>query len=272
MLKSGLQSQCWPRRSPARLVREAALLFKAMPRRLRSRAAKKVTTRTERHDPLRVALSCSRLRNHNRSSLDAAHLFQCQRRPSSCNLKSRESYAGDPNRFHAACRETASACPIVAQLTSRSRRMSAISCIPASILSNAPLYPARVFNKVSVGAFSGKSEFATSRVAGFRFLFWMTCRQSSTHSSQMNTPGPATRVLTSVCAFPQKEQRYARFEVWVMLLCGMTAPFRQRKDDSQSFLDANVNLMLTAPEMIFWNENCRCRCDSEGSCRLGASS
>ena len=59
MLKSALQSQHWPRRSPARLVREAALLFKAMPRRLRSRAAKKVTTRTERHDLLRVALSCS---------------------------------------------------------------------------------------------------------------------------------------------------------------------------------------------------------------------
>jgi hypothetical protein len=56
MLKSGLRSQHWPRRSPARLVRQAALLFKAMPRRVRSGAAKKVTTRTERHDLLRVAL------------------------------------------------------------------------------------------------------------------------------------------------------------------------------------------------------------------------
>ena len=42
-----------------------------------------------------------------------------------------------PNRFHAACRETASASPIIAQLTSRSRRMSAISCTAAAILSKA---------------------------------------------------------------------------------------------------------------------------------------
>jgi hypothetical protein len=44
-----------------------------------------------------------------------------------------------PNRFHPACRETASASPIVAQLTSRSRRMSAISCIAAT-LAFTPLY------------------------------------------------------------------------------------------------------------------------------------
>jgi branched-chain amino acid transport system substrate-binding protein len=75
-----------------------------------------------------------------------------------------------PNRFHAACRDTASACPIVAQLTSRSRRMSTISCMPASILSNAPLYPARVLSSVSVGALSGNNEFGTSCVAGVCFL------------------------------------------------------------------------------------------------------
>jgi hypothetical protein len=34
-----------------------------------------------------------------------------------------------PNRFHAVCRDTASACPIVAQLISRPRRMSTISCM-----------------------------------------------------------------------------------------------------------------------------------------------
>jgi hypothetical protein len=74
------------------------------------------------------------------------------------------------NRFHAACRDTASACPMVAQLTSRSRRMSTISCMAVSIDSNAPLYPERVFNKFSVGALSGNSGFGTScgaRVAGF---------------------------------------------------------------------------------------------------------
>src|SRR6201987_6460546 len=70
------------------------------------------------------------------------------------------------NRFHAACRDTASACPIVAQLTSRSRRLSTISCIPGSTLSNAPLYPARVFSKFSVGASSGNSEPGGSFVPG----------------------------------------------------------------------------------------------------------
>jgi hypothetical protein len=109
-----------------------------------------------------------------------------------------------PNRFHAACRETASASPIVAQLTSRSRRMSAISCIAVPILSKAPLYPAKVFNNTSVGALSGHSE-GTSCVVGLCF-FAMMGRQRCTHSSQMKTPGPATSVLTSVCAFPQNEQ------------------------------------------------------------------
>jgi hypothetical protein len=67
-----------------------------------------------------------------------------------------------PNRFHAACRDTASACPIVAQLTSHSRRMSTISCMAASTDANAPLYPARVFSKFSVGALPGNSEPGTS--------------------------------------------------------------------------------------------------------------
>jgi len=153
------------------------------------------------------------------------------------------------NRFHAACREMASACPMVAQLNSRSRRMSATSRIAASILSNAPLYPARVFNKASVGALSGKSEFGTPRVAGFRF-FWTTCRQSSTHSSQMNTPGPATRVLTSVCAFPQNEQRYARFEVCVVLGRDMLAPFVRLGMSVNHVLTHHVNHMLTAPTWV----------------------
>jgi hypothetical protein len=122
-----------------------------------------------------------------------------------------EAYRGDhPNRFHAACRETASASPMIAQLTSRSRRMSAISCIAAPILSKAPSYPAKVFNNASVGALSGNSD-GTSCVLGW-FFFSMMGRQRCTHSSQIKTPGPATSVFTSVCAFPQKEQRYSRLK------------------------------------------------------------
>ena len=120
------------------------------------------------------------------------------------DLTRRSSYAADPNRFQAACRETASASPIVAQLTSRSRRMSAMSCIAASILSKAPLYPAKAFNSASVGALSGNSEGTFCVVA--LFFFSIIGRQRCTHSSQIKTPGPPTSVLTSVCAFPQNEQ------------------------------------------------------------------
>jgi hypothetical protein len=56
MLKSRLQSRYWPRLSPARLVRQATILFKAMPRRLGGRAAETGTTRTKRHDLLRMAV------------------------------------------------------------------------------------------------------------------------------------------------------------------------------------------------------------------------
>src|SRR5262249_51136830 len=103
-----------------------------------------------------------------------------------------------PNRFHAACRETASASPIISQLTSRSRKISTTSCIAASTAAKAPLYPESVFNKVSVGALSGSNEGVLSVVALGRLL--MIGKQRPTHSSQMNTPGPATSVFTSVWA------------------------------------------------------------------------
>jgi len=50
MLKSLLQSRHWPRRSPAWVVRQAALLFKGMLQHLRGPAAENVAPRTERHD------------------------------------------------------------------------------------------------------------------------------------------------------------------------------------------------------------------------------
>ena len=50
MLKSSLQSRHWPRRSPAWVVRQAALLFKGMPQHLRGPAAENIATRMERHD------------------------------------------------------------------------------------------------------------------------------------------------------------------------------------------------------------------------------
>jgi hypothetical protein len=131
---------------------------------------------------------------------------------------------------------------MVAQLTSRSRRMSAISCIAAPILSNAPLYPAKVFNNASVGALSGSSE-GTSRVVD-PFLL-IIGRQSSTHSSQIKTPGPATSVLISVWAFPQKEQRYSRLGARVVFASGIGLSLRQRQVDSQPCVDVHVNPILT---------------------------
>jgi hypothetical protein len=56
MLKSSLRSRHWPRRSPAWMVRQAALLFKGMPRHLRGQATENVATRMERRDLRRVAL------------------------------------------------------------------------------------------------------------------------------------------------------------------------------------------------------------------------
>jgi hypothetical protein len=162
--------------------------------------------------------------------------------------------AGDhPNRFHAACRETASASPIIAQLTSRSRRMSAISCIAASILSKAPLYAARDFNNASVGALSGNSE-GTACVVGL-FFFSIIGLQRCTHSSQIKTPGPATSVLTSVCAFPQKEQRYSGWLARVLFAAGIGLSLRQLYVDSQPRVDVHVNPVLTnLPRVKFRGE------------------
>jgi hypothetical protein len=171
------------------------------------------------------------------------------------------SVGDHPNRFHAACRDTASASPMVAQLTSRSRRMSAISCIAAPILSKAPLYPAKVFNNASVGALPGSSE-GTSCVVGLPF-FSMIGRQSSTHSSQIKTPGPATSVFTSVCAFPQKEQWYSRRKARVVFASGIGLSFRQRWVDSQPCVDAHVNLVLTGRSRGSFEER-RCRIAAGG--------
>ena len=43
----------------------------------------------------------------------------------------------------------------------------------------------------------------------------MTCWESATHSLQMYTPGPATRVATSVFGFAQNEQA-AMTDCWVL--------------------------------------------------------
>jgi hypothetical protein len=56
MLKYLLQSRNWPRRSPAWVARQAALLFKGMPPHLRGPTAENVATKTKRHDLRRVAL------------------------------------------------------------------------------------------------------------------------------------------------------------------------------------------------------------------------
>src|SRR5262245_12886060 len=62
----------------------------------------------------------------------------------------------------------------------------------------------------------------------------------------MKTPGPAISLFTSVCALPQKEQRYTRLRLW---LAAGTATILlhpcQRKDDSQPHVDIHVNLALT---------------------------
>src|SRR5262245_34921173 len=61
----------------------------------------------------------------------------------------------------------------------------------------------------------------------------------------MNTPGPATSVFTSVCAFPQKEQRYSRLRFWVGSAAGTVILRCQCEVDSQSLVDTCVNPTLT---------------------------
>jgi hypothetical protein len=168
-----------------------------------------------------------------------------------------------PNRFHAACRDTASVFPIAAQLTSRTRRMSTTSCMAAPTDSKAPLYPARVFSNFSVGALSGRSEFSAPRVFGFSAIIG---RQSSTHSSQIKTPGPVMSFFTSVCDFPQKEQRNTRLGALVVFAFDTGHLHRQTDDDSQLYIDTIVNIKLTFarttcdrmnPFRHFANLNCR---------------
>jgi len=55
MLKSPLQSRCWPNRPSARVVQQAALLLKELPRCFPGWSAKTVAQRADRFDLLWVA-------------------------------------------------------------------------------------------------------------------------------------------------------------------------------------------------------------------------
>src|SRR5262249_19592887 len=124
--------------------------------------------------------------------------------------------------------------------------MSTMSCIPASILPNAPLYPARDFNKLSVCALSGNSGFGSCRDPAC-FPLSMISRHSCTHSSQMKTPGPATSVFTSFCDFPQKEQLYTRLRVWLTSASCTTLLHVNDRLTVNHKLTNYVNLTLTRP-------------------------
>src|ERR1700722_8461531 len=124
--------------------------------------------------------------------------------------------------------------------------MSTMSCIPASTRSNAPLYPARVPNNVSVAALSGNSPGTSCVETAVAASLAMISRQSSTHSSQMNTPGPETSVFTSVCAFPQNEQPYTRFGALIASASGMILlSLVNLRMTVNHMLTADVNLSLT---------------------------
>src|ERR1700691_3708004 len=75
MLESPLQPRSRPRFLPARLVRQGALLFKAVPRQLCGcgRAAEAAATGTERPELLRVAFSAA-----DRESSAGAGARPCQ--------------------------------------------------------------------------------------------------------------------------------------------------------------------------------------------------
>ena len=83
--------------------------------------------------------------------------------------------------------------PIAAQLTSRSRRMSTLSCMAAPTDPSAAV-SGEGLQQLLVGALSGSSEPGTPGVAGFSAIIG---RQCSPHSLQ-KTPGPAISFFTSV--------------------------------------------------------------------------
>jgi hypothetical protein len=64
----------------------------------------------------------------------------------------------------------------------------------------------------------------------------------------MNTPGPATRVFTSSCDFPQKEQRYTRLLVWLTSASDMTLLRVNLKMTVNHMLTFDVNSPLTQPQ------------------------
>src|SRR5215510_12598599 len=108
------------------------------------------------------------------------------------------------NRSHAAWRETPSASPIVAQLTSRARSVSTASCNRARALSKmTPWTFSRLISRsVGMAETSSNLTIGVGSSAGWPMILL----QRPTHSSQMNTVGPAMSFATLCWLLPQNEQ------------------------------------------------------------------
>src|SRR5215475_1224246 len=113
-------------------------------------------------------------------------------------------HATHENRSHAAWRDAPSASPIVAQLTSRARSVSTASCRRARALSKmTPWTFSRLISRsVGMAATSSNLTIGVGSSAGRPMILL----QRPTHSSQMNTLGPAMSLATLCWLLPQNEQ------------------------------------------------------------------
>ena len=112
------------------------------------------------------------------------------------------NYSSPENRSHADCRVTPKDVPMAAHvapsclaLITKRRRLRS-TCTPA----------AAIRGRLASTASRSRSSSHDVRPGGRAGGLLMIWRQRSTHSSQMNTPGPATNLATSLLDFRQNEQ------------------------------------------------------------------
>ena len=139
---------------------------------------------------------------------------------------------------------TRQACgPIAAQLTSRSRRMSTISCMAAPTDRKRHRAIRRGSSATSRSARCRAAVSLASPALPAPRQYWQALAHTFIADEAM--PGPAVSFFTSVCDFPQKEQRKRRLAVWVASTSDTTQLRCQPQGDSQPCIDKTVNGELT---------------------------
>src|SRR5262245_19706694 len=122
------------------------------------------------------------------------------RRPGTSQGRAAGIAAAQENRSQAAWREVPSALPIASHFTPRWRNVSTSVCRKSDVESITSDEFPRLLSRCS-SVILPRSGAGSVLVSPLRILL-----QSVTHSSQMNTAGPAITALTLSLFFPQNEQ------------------------------------------------------------------